>query len=168
MKKIFSLAVMILLAGSVCIQAQTKAERKAQEAELVKTRLENRDYKIEIHTVHPMGGRSIQVSPDFMLTVKGDSIRSALPYFGRAYTIPYGGGNGLRFEGIAQDYKQEYNKKKKETEITFSVRTSEDYFQFRLSVFSNGSTQISVQCNNREGITYNGHMDIYERTKKKD
>lgn len=168
MKKILSLAVMILLVGSVCIQAQTKAERKAKEAEIVKTRLENRDYTIEILSVYPMRGRSIQVSPDFTLTVKGDSIRSALPYFGRAYTIPYGGGNGLRFEGIAKNYTQEYNKKKQETEITFSVRTNEDNFQFRLSVFNNGSTQISVQCDNREAISYNGRMSTYERKKKKE
>ena len=118
MKKFLSMAVLILLAGSLCAQAQTKAERKAKEAEIVKTRLENRDYTIEISTVLPMSGRSIQVSPDFTLTVKGDSIRSVLPYFGRAYTIPYGGGNGLRFEAITKDYKQEYNKKKKAKEET--------------------------------------------------
>ena len=116
MKKFLSLAVMILLTGSVCTQAQTKAERKAREAETVKTRLENRDYTIEVLTVHPMGGRSIQVTPDFTLTVKGDSVRSVLPYFGRAYTVPYGGGNGLRFEAVTRDYRQEYNKKRKETQ----------------------------------------------------
>lgn len=167
MKKFLSLAVMILLAGSVCTQAQTKAERKAREAETVKTRLENRDYTIEVLTVHPMGGRSIQVTPDFTLTVKGDSVRSVLPYFGRAYTVPYGGGNGLRFEAVTRDYRQEYNKKRKETQITFSVRTDEDNFQFRLSVFGNGSSMISVQCNNREGISYNGRMATREREAEK-
>ena len=40
-------------------------------------------------------------------------------------------------------------------------------FQFRLSVFGNGSSMISVQCNNREGISYNGRMATRERGAEK-
>ena len=102
-----------------------------------------------------MGGQSIQLSPYYSLKVRNDSVYSYLPYYGRAYMLPYGGGEGLNFEAKVVDYKQEMGKKGS-YEITFSARTQEDYYTFHVTVYDNGSS-MSVKVA-EDG--YNGEVAI--------
>lgn len=80
-----------------------------------------------------------------------------LPYFGRAYSLPYGGGDGMRFEESITDYQSTFDKKGT-ARIKFVARTKEDTFRFDMQVFSNGSAIISVTPTNRQNITYQGEL----------
>ena len=51
--------------------------------------------KIDVDRAVPMAGRSVNLTSPYSLEIHGDSILSYLPYFGRAYSAPYGGGEGL-------------------------------------------------------------------------
>ena len=97
----------------------------------------------------------------YSLEMRGDSVVSYLPYFGRAYSLPYGGGDGLRFETLVSDYQLSYNKKGK-ARIRFTARTKEDTFQFHVDVFTNGSATIGVTSTNRQGISYQGKLRLSE------
>ena len=110
-----------------------------------------------------MGGRTVHLTTPYSLEMRGDSAISYLPYFGRAYSLPYGGGDGMRFEESITDYQSTFDKKGT-ARIKFVARTKEDTFRFDVQVFSNGSAIISVTPTNRQNITYQGEL----APKKKD
>lgn len=88
--------VLVLTGQSLC--AQTKKEKKEQKEKEVKELIECKRFTIDVNRAIPMGGRSLNLTSPYSLEMRGDSAISYLPYFGRAYSAPYGGGDGLRFE----------------------------------------------------------------------
>ena len=84
---------------------------------------------------------------------------SYLPYFGRAYSVPYGGGKGLNFTAPISEYKAEKDNKGT-TQITVIVNNEEDILTYFLSVFDNGRATIDVRAREREPISYSGDLSI--------
>lgn len=166
-KKTLFVTVCLLLVASFSLQAQSKAEKKQEKARMVKECIEAKNYEIEVNTAFPMGGQSIQLSPYYSLKVRNDSVYSYLPYYGRAYMLPYGGGEGLNFEAKVVDYKQETGKKGS-YEITFSARTQEDYYTFHVTVYDNGSSGINVNMQKKQSIDFTGRMLFEEKDDKKE
>ena len=81
---------MVTLSG--CATAEERAARAAEQALKVKTALTQRRYKIDVNRMYPMNGNSRNVSYGYSVEVRNDTLISYLPYFGRAYNVPYGGG----------------------------------------------------------------------------
>ncbi len=151
----FVLGIALLVGGqSLYAQKQSKKEEKAQQ---IKEMIDSGRYTIEVNRALPMGGRSVNLTSLYSLEISGDSIISHLPYYGRAYSVPYGGGDGLRFEGIMTDHKLTYDKKGT-AKISFKVRTDEDNFTFNIQAFKNASVVINVTPVNRQSISYHGDL----------
>ena len=91
----------------------------------------------------PARGRSVMLTSPYSVEIRNDSIISHLPYYGRAYSIPYGGGEGLNFKAPLTDYKLDWDKKGT-AKIKFTARSTEDKFDFDIDIFSNGSSTIFV------------------------
>ncbi|MBQ7420880.1 MAG: DUF4251 domain-containing protein [Prevotella sp.] len=132
--------------------AQLREERVAQ-------RLEKRDYRIVMRTMIPNRGPSRVLHDDWDITVHGDSLVSYLPYFGRAYNVPYGGGRGLNFAAPIGSYAVEQLRADM-VRIVMDVVTDEDSFQYVLDVFTNGSASLEVFSRNREPVRFNGEMEV--------
>lgn len=164
MKK-FRLLLMIAIAalfGSQILFAQSKREKKEQKEKAVKELIDQRQFSIEVDRALPMTGRAVNLTSSYSLEVRGDSVISYLPYFGRAYNLPYGGGEGLRFEEQLTDYDLSYDKKGT-AKIKFESRTKEDNFTFNVEVFPNGRSTINVTPVNRQGITFHGEISVPEK-----
>ena len=166
MKNLFKtllLALLVIIATDS--YAQKKRAKNVMSPE-IKEQIESKNYKIRAITALPTGGRSVSVNSNYSIEIKGDSISSNLPYFGRAYSLPYGGGEGLVFETSITDYKIESGKKGS-LKIKFEARTKEDNYQFILTIYSNGNSSISVSPGNKQSINFIGKLltkeDINER-----
>ena len=134
------LGIVLFCAGQ-SLFAQSKQERKEQKERVVREIVDSNltsHYSLEIH---------------------GDSILSYLPYFGRAYSAPYGGGEGLTFKEVATE-KEQTSKKKGSYEIKFRVKTKEDVYMFRVEVYPNGSVTINVTPVNKQAITFYGDVAL--------
>ena len=91
------------------------------------------------------------------MKVNGDTVVSYLPFFGRAYSVPYGGGKGLNFTGKVISYETSRNKK--EYNIKMGVDSDEDQYIYYIDVYENGRAVILVASKNRSNITFYGEMD---------
>lgn len=151
----------VLLLGVQPFFAQSKAERAEKEKQVVKELLESKQYIIEVDRAIPMSGRSRHLTTNYTLEIKGDSVNSYLPYFGQAYSVPYGGGKGLIFEAPVSDYRLSFNKKGV-AQIHFKSKTDEDNFTYSIEVFPNGSTTINVAPVNRQSISFYGEL-VHDR-----
>lgn len=136
----------------------TKQEIKAARAQHVREGIENRDFKIIVDRMYPMRMPARHLSSLYSLEIKGDTIVSYLPYFGRAYSVPYGGGKALNFTGI-MSYYDIHQVRKEETRIEIGVENDEDTYIYSLSIFDNGNTSIDVRSRNREQIAFSGEME---------
>ena len=154
--------IIVILAALVlsgCVTSEQKAAQMAEHAALVKSALNNREYKIAIDRMYPMRGSSRSVSFGYSVEVRNDSLFSYLPYFGRAYNVPYGGGKGLNFSAPIGNY-QEYMMKNGQRHIEIGVTNEEDTYLYTIDVFDNGNSSVEVRARERERISYSGSVEL--------
>lgn len=159
--KISRFLIMLGIVSFLGGQSLIAQDKKSEKAERIKALIEHGEYSLEIDRAFPMGGRSVNLTSSYGIEIKGDSVYSHLPYYGRAYSVPYGGGNGLQFEKPVTDYKVEYDKDGKAT-IKFATRSDDDRYEFRIQIYSNGTATVFVQPTNKQSITYHGEIRLKE------
>ena len=160
MKRVICLSVLFASAVILWSNCATSEEKAAQMAELsanVTNALNNRDYKIAIDRMYPMRGSSRHVSFGYSVEVRNDTLISYLPYFGRAYNVPYGGGKGLNFSAPIGSY-QEFMKRNGKRHIEIGVANDEDTYFYTIEVFDTGSSSVDVRARQRERISYSGNV----------
>jgi hypothetical protein len=145
-----------VLAQTTDRKAEKERKRVAREDD-VSVLVESKIFEFRANRAIPSGYKSVDLTtnPNFV-AFSPDFIVSEMPFFGRAYSASYGGEAGLKFEGKPEKYTVE--RKKKSYEIEAKVRSTKDFYTINLSVSFNGSSSMSVSCNNRTTISYNGEI----------
>lgn len=160
--KISRFFMMTGIALLLCGQSLFSQEVKQDKAQQVKELIDSGNFVIEVNRAFPMSGRSVNLTSLYTIELKGDSVQSHLPYYGRAYSIPYGGGDGLRFDKQITEYQVSYDKKSTAT-INFNSRSEDDNFKFSLKVYPNASATVFVQPTNRQSISYHGDLILEKK-----
>ena len=155
---LLSLAIVLLCS---CATAEERAARAALQAARVKTALAKKHYKIDVDRMYPMSGAAKHLTFGYSVEVRNDSLISYLPYFGRAFSVPYGGGKALNFSESINNY-QESEKSNGQRQIEIGVRNEEDTYTYYIDVFDNGSSSIAIQAREREPISFSGMMTFDE------
>ena len=156
--------VLVVVSCSTLTSAE-RAEREAKIEKAVAKMLSERRYTVDVSMMYPKSGRAQNVTSNYSLEVRGDSLVSYLPYFGRAYSVPFGGGKALNFAAPIKSYHSEKGKKGR-TKVEIKVDNTEDYIKYMLDIFPDGNTTIDVIPREREAITFSGQMDIDEDSLK--
>ena len=122
----------LILLGLICLTvampttAQNRNEKKARTERAVKEAIAAKQYKINVDRMQPMRGGSRNLTTNYTLEIRNDSVFSYLPYFGVAYNAPYGGGKSLNFNASITGYTTRALKKGK---IQIDFKTP-DYYEF--------------------------------------
>lgn len=159
-KRIIFITGALALAAIVLSGCSSKSRPAGTAAEIAQLKeiVESGIYKINVNMAHPTSGRSVHLNSMYFLEMKEGHADSNLPYFGRAYSLPYGGGEGLVFEGAAEKYTVGYGKGN-EAEISFEVRTGEDTYKFNIEIFPGGDAYVNVQPGNKMAIAFSGSLE---------
>ena len=152
-------SMLVVSCASSHLTQQEKNARKDSIAQLVKSHIDTKSFRIDVDQMSPLRGPSRVLSDQWNVRVHGDSLYSYLPYFGRAYQIPLGGGKGLNFSCPVSRYVVSYPQKDR-TQILIVARNEEDEYHYMINVFDNGSASIYVSCHNRENISFSGSMNL--------
>lgn len=156
-------ALLILAATLVASCAGTqdtglsKSEMKRLRAEKVRLSLQDRQFTINVTSAHPSTFPPVNLTSPYFFRVSGDSVISYLPYYGRAYSLPYGGGKALNFSGKMDGY--ELSRSKKEYNVKLAIENEEDRYLYYIDVFDNGHASILVTSQNRTNILFYGDME---------
>lgn len=139
-----------------------KAARKAQLKKKIAEDLSNRHFTIDIDRAYPESRSGvINLTSPYSVTISGDTIISYLPFFGRAYNVPYGGGKGLNFTGRIRNYEKSVSKKG-EQNVRIEVDSDEDNYLYFISIYGGGNASINVQPHQRSHISFTGTYHIEE------
>lgn len=147
------------------LAGQTKAERKEMHLKRVAEAIARDSVKIEIVDMVPIELDMWNVAGQgFYLTVRADSVFSRMPYAGQVYTTLPGNDNGMRFEAPVTEYRKV--QQSKAMVISFRTRTFEDSYLFTVDIDDEGGTEIFVQPEHKQPVTYTGRVYV-EPVKRK-
>jgi len=156
MKYLNIIALAALFLAAACGTFRQTPEEQKKVAQIVRDRLDRREFTIDIDYMIPLRGGSKPVD-SFSITLDGETLNSNLPYFGVAHNIPYGGGKGLTFKEKISDYSETASEPGKRV-VVIKVKTEEDTYIYTISVFNNGTADIHVNCRERDDISYRGTL----------
>lgn len=159
--KFIMLTVLTTMLVTSCASTQdsglSKAELRRQKAEKVRQSLQDRQFTINVTSAHPSSFPPVNLTSPYSLEVRGDSVISYLPYYGRAYSLPYGGGKALNFSDKMNGY--DLSRSKKEYNVRLTIENEEDRYLYYIDVFDNGRASILVTSQNRTDILFYGDME---------
>ncbi|MEN2398637.1 DUF4251 domain-containing protein [Flavobacterium sp. MC2016-06] len=135
---------------------ELKAEKELQQQKEIDALIASKKFVFEAQKVNPQGGRLIILDYNtYFLKFNTEKTTCDLPFFGRGFNVPYGGGDGgIKFEGTPENIRIE--KKKKSSTFRATVKGKDDVYDLMFTIFSNGSASLSVNSNNRSPISYDG------------
>ena len=164
MKLARGIVVVVLLSVlAACATKQERAERLAQTRMGIMEALAKRQLRIEVRSMNTMRYGSRIVTPDFFLELRGDTLRSYLPYLGVAHQAPMASpSEGLNFETVMKSYHQS-NPKPDLARLEIEAKTKEDFFVYHVEVYYTGKAFISVQSQHRDPISFDGEVIEKER-----
>ncbi len=118
--------------------------------------INNKNFVFIADRVNPLRGRSRQLTSEYDVTIKNDSLVSFLPYFGRAYQAPMDPSKGgIQF--TSTNFSYEVNKNKSWS-VLIRPNDYHEVQQLAFSIFDNGSATLFVTNLNKDPITFNGYI----------
>lgn len=151
------LTISLMFAGQTNTIAQEK-EKNEQFQNTVEI-VENGNFIFTAQRAFPQGGRSVDLTTNYgFIEISDDTGEARLPFFGRAYSVPYGGNGGIRFSGAIENVELSKDQEKRRIRYSFEVR-DRDYFRVNMDISRNGNTSVTITSNNRSQISYQGTID---------
>jgi hypothetical protein len=162
MKKLaFVMAISFLLLALASNQAQaqdSKEQHENKKQQATTELIESRHYTFIPATVLPTMGPTKQLTPDFELKIRKDTLESYLPYFGKVYMASLDMTRGpLDFKTSLFKYTIS-NRKKGGWDIVIAPHNAGDTRELFLTVSPDGYASLQVICNNRDPISFNGYI----------
>ncbi len=106
----------------------------------------------------PMRGKTRMLTDRYEVRCNKDSLISYLPYMGRAYSVPYGETKSpLDFTSTRFTVQKEKDAKGR-WNLTITPTDNNEVRTYYFTVYDNGSSQLQVQLNNRDGIGFSGRV----------
>lgn len=177
MKLIKTFSLLLLMAATFSASAQTD---KATTARIVEAKdfsfVATSAIPLDVTTINNImsrmpgnvnaGGR-IDLNGDlYDLTIKPDTVKAFLPFYGRAFTATMNqDDNGYRFTSKDFDYKMS-KRKKGGWEVAINTKDVRNNARMNLSISENGYAVLSVVSNDKQSITYNGYVKENKTTNK--
>ena len=167
MKTLHSALILMpfVLLFSFSAAGQSSKEKKAaqteQEFQKTKALIESNRFLFKLDHVFSQDGHDLtRFSPEGSITVTDSLVKGHLPFFGRAYSLPYGEGGGIEFDGIMKDrkIKIENRKRKKSVIYRFSITGQNDTYQITMDIAPGGNCSVNLNSNNRAPISYSGQV----------
>ena len=86
-------------------------------------------------------------------------VKAYLPYYGRAYSVPYGSEGGVKFNLMAKKIEKKWNKRKKMFTIATEVSDQNDSYAIFLTASPSGYADLKINFTNKQMINYYGNIE---------
>lgn len=154
--------LLLLLGISTGASAKDRSQEKSRTAAVVNLLLAREDFRVEINQVQPTGLSAYSTSPgNYFIHVNHGNVTLHLPYVGKGYNVPYGGGgNRLQFTAPITSYEVKSGKKGA-SDITLVTRNEDNMtVKMGLTIYPNGSAYVALHPDGLQTITYRGALDL--------
>jgi len=123
-------------------------------------------FRFVARSAHSNLGNFNNLSSNYDMIFDSLKVKAYLPYYGRAYTAPYGGTGGVKFDLTAKKIENAYNERKKMFLISTELEDSDESYAIYLNTGLDGYADLKIIFRNRQWISYNGTIEKLEPTVK--
>ena len=121
--------------------------------------VEEGNFVFRARRAFPQLGGSIDLTGNHGIIEFSDNrAKSALPFFGRAYTPQYGAPGGIRFSGEMNNVEISENPDRKRIRYSFEIRDL-DHYRVSMDISHDGRATVSITSNNRSPMRYEGEIN---------
>jgi len=153
---LFVIVVVFSLSG---FQPVDKKTRKAIEQLEMSQLIELGRYRFIARSANSDLGSFNNLSSSYDLVIDSLHVKAFLPYYGRAYSVPYGGTGGVKFDLIAKQIKTSWNERRKLYTITTELIDNQDSYSIQLTTGLDGYADLKIDFRNRKWISYHGTIE---------
>ncbi len=158
--KYFQLVLVIFLliiSFSTNVAAQSASKSDSLKSDF-KNMVDSQRFVFEAQSVNPLRGNFRNLTSPYDVSVTKDTLRSYLPYFGRAHNPSYGSSqSALDFTSTDFSYSVTPNKKGG-WNIAIKPKDKTDIQEYLFTVFDNGNASLNVTSTSRDAISFNGYV----------
>ncbi|MCG8582057.1 MAG: DUF4251 domain-containing protein [Bacteroidales bacterium] len=154
-------ALLVLPMESMDAQKKkSKKERRMEQFVETKKLVDSKKFIYVPDRAFPQGGRSIDLTTNYgFIKVMDTETEGDMPFFGRGFSVPYGGDAGIKFDKTSiLNEKIEVNESKMRISYSFEAKGENDTFRINMDISYSGNASVSVISNNRSSISYNGEI----------
>lgn len=159
---LFTLIAVTITSGIANAQ-NSKKDKRAAKIAATKNLIDSQNFVFVAEFVSPIGRGRRHLTSNYEVKVTRDTVISYLPYFGRAYSVPFNSTNiGFDFTSTNFDYEVT-PRKKGGWEILIKPKDQNDNQQLSFLISDNGSASLNISSVNRSPISYDGYITERER-----
>ena len=157
-KKAFFILIIGITGLDVANAQNSTIDKESVKKASVKSLINGHNFIFKAESATPVGGRFIQLTSEYDLSVTPDTLNASLPYFGRAYTAPIDPSKGgIQFTSTQFEYVSK-PKKKGGWNIVIKPKENTDARQLLLDISPSGFANLQVLSNNRQSISFAGYV----------
>ncbi len=147
----------IIMTGCSASLSTAKKENNAAEYAKTAALIESGNYQFAVRSATPSGGKTVQLTSSYTLEARDGTYEAYLPYYGRAYSASYGGGDGaVEFSGEPEDLKITRNDDKNKISVAFTMKNDKDQNKVTLNIGASGFGNLVITSQKRQTISYYG------------
>lgn len=158
--KILSIILLgILLITVSGFQPGERKLRKIQKEKEMLELLESGEFRFVARSARSSLGNFNNLSANYDLVFDSLHIKAFLPYYGRAYSVPYNGEGGVKFDLKADEIEKRWHKKKKRYIVATEVSDSRDSYSIYMTASLSGYADLVINFRDRQVISYYGTIE---------
>jgi hypothetical protein len=163
---VISFVLLLLLVPGLAQEPSRKAQRaknKIEKEQLIDSLINSKTFVFVATRALPQGSGSVDLTTNSnSIEFHPERIKSYMPFFGRAYSIDYGGDGGIKFDGKPEEFKVTPLKSGKGFEVNASVSVTRDRYKLTLFISPEGNATLTITSNQRSTISYYGDIVKHE------
>lgn len=155
----------ILLSGLLFFAMTSGVVAQSKDAAVNKRIVEEKNFVFIAQQASSARGNIVPLTAGYDFTVTSDTVIAYLPFFGRAFSAPYGGEGGIQFTSTSFNYN--VTPKKNRWEISIKPNDASNIQQIYIDVSSSGYASMRVTSVNRTQMNFSGYIvEGKEKAKK--
>jgi len=147
-------------------QPGERKQRKLQKEKEMIELIESGKFRFAARSARSSLGNFNNLGANYDLVFDSLHVKAYLPYYGRAYQVPYNSNDGgVKFDLKANEIKKQWSKRKKRYEISTKVNDQVDSYLIYLTAGTSGYADLQISFRNRQMINYYGFIEPIEKEK---
>lgn len=140
-----------------------RKEKKLQKEKEMIELIDSGHFRFVASSARSNLGNFNNLGTNYDLIFDSVQVKAYLPYFGRAYSVPYGGSGGVKFDLTADKVEKNWNERKKIFLIHTEVADIQDSYSINLTAGASGYATLMISFSNRQMINYYGNIEKLEK-----
>lgn len=153
--KIFTIVALFLTFTG--FQPGDRKQKRLQKEKEIYELIESGHFRFVANSAKSSLGNFDNLGTDYHLIFDSLKLTAYLPYYGRAYSVPYGGDGGVKFNLTAEKIDKAWNEKKKMYTLRTAVADSQDSYLMYLTTGLSGSIYLhfaKIKKTRKAGLFY--------------